>query len=146
MQGASAGNPGYLLYRKHNNSGLLVPFAEVKLLLIKGVTEPIVSKYGIQRVSTGSPSYQYFMLGKGIDVQDNNWLIIWRVYGSAHSYMHMHPFPLHQWQRNCSITCSTIFQLCPIHALMIHAEFFDERAPPWIILISKSSSLLLRLS
>ena len=48
MQGASAGNPGYLLYRKHNNSGLLVPFAEVKLLLIKGVTEPIVSKYGIQ--------------------------------------------------------------------------------------------------
>ena len=25
---------------------------------------------------------------------------------------------------------STIFQLCPIHALMIHAEFFDERAPP----------------
>lgn len=71
MQGASAGNPGYLLYRKHNNSGLLVPFADVKLLLIKGVTEPIVSKYGIQGVSTGSPSYQYFMLGKGIDVQHN---------------------------------------------------------------------------
>ena len=71
MQGASAGNPGYLLYRKHNNSGLLVPFAEVKLLLIKGVTEPIVSKYGIQGVSTGSSSYQYFMLGKGIDVQHN---------------------------------------------------------------------------
>ena len=71
MQGASAGNPGYLLYRKHNNRGLLVPFAEVKLLLIKGVTEPIVSKYGIQGVSTGSPSYQYFLCGKGIDVQHN---------------------------------------------------------------------------
>ena len=25
---------------------------------------------------------------------------------------------------------STIFQLCPIHALMIHAEFFDEGGSP----------------